>query len=654
MNRGTAFSIVLGAFLGFGAFGADDIMTVEVDATDIARRLVHTTITIPDAMAPDGEPLDLRYVEWTPGNHNPSGPIQNVVDFVVLDDQGNTLAWRRGEDSVFSHVVPAAPAGDITVRFSYIANQPTVNSRSSDTYGLPTMGGLNWNTVLVYPAGMDRATLKVTPTLRYPSSWKEASGLAFNKRNQGLPGFRLYTTTTLAELVDSPVIMGEHLGAHPMEAMNGAAHTIYGVAPRAGQEALPDSRQEKFEEMHRQAAKVFGPFPFRSFGYLIMLDDSLPGFGLEHCTSTFISMKADRFEKAGEADADPMSVVPHEYIHAWCGKLVAPEGLLAENYHTPGATELLWVYEGLVSYYDEVLCVRSGLMSPEQFRHSLTNTIANYELQAGRRWRSVEDTARAMRFLRAPSDSWEDLRRRQDYYAEGSLFWATADAIIRGGTNNAKSLDDFCLAFFKPDAPGAETPGVPLRTYTRADIVAGLAAVYPGQDWDALIREMIESPQADDPTFELPRRLGYTLEWPAEPSALQKKDDGGDRGASLRSSIGLRVDSEGKVTGIVPGSPADRAKLAYGQKIIAVGRDTSALPPPMPNQPAPATATLFSPRALREAVKASGAAGGVTLLVAEGDEVREVVLEYAGGLRYPRLVRVEGTPDLLEAIEKPR
>ncbi len=654
MNRNALVCTVLSAVtLSIGAVPAaaqSPAIAVELDATDIARRLVHATITIPDELIPDGEDLDLRYVEWTPGNHNPSGPIQNVVDFVVSTKDGTRLDWRRSDESVYAHIVPDAPAGDLVVTFTYIANQPAVNSRSSDTYGHAEFGGINWNTVLVYPAQADRATLMYAPAVKHPSDWQIASGLEFHNRLQGLPGFRLYKPVTLAELVDSPLIMGRHLKTYTMDAMAGSPHYLHAAAASASQVELPGARLEKFNEMHRQAEHIFGPFPYSRFHYLILLDDALPGFGLEHCTSTYISMRGDRFEKAETDDGDPMSVVPHEYIHAWCGKLLAPEGLLAENYHTTGKTELLWVYEGLVSYYDEVLCVRSGLMTEEEFIDSLTGTMANYELQAGRRWRSVEDTALAMRFLRAPSDSWEDLRRRQDYYSEGALFWASADAIIRGGTNGEKSLDDFCVAFFAPERPGDMTPGVPQRTYTRADVVSGLSAVYPGQDWDGLIRRMIERPQ-EDPAFELPRHLGYTLEWSPEPTEKQAKAEKSDKGANLRSSLGMRVDASGVITSIVPGSPADRAKLAYGQKIMAIGVHT---PEPLTGNTSAPLATLYSGKALREAVQETTETGAVTLILAEGDTLRAVAIPYDGGLRYPRLTRDESRADLLAEVMKPR
>ena len=154
------------------AFAGD--MTVAVDATDIARRIVHTTVKIPlPAERRGGGPTPLYFIEWTPGNHNPSGPIQNVVDFRVTDADGAPVRWRRDETNVYRHLadVPAGSAS-ISVRFSYITNQPGVNSRSSDTYGFAAFGGMNWNTVLVYPEWADKTTTIVDASLTLPAGWR--------------------------------------------------------------------------------------------------------------------------------------------------------------------------------------------------------------------------------------------------------------------------------------------------------------------------------------------------------------------------------------------------------------------------------------------------------------------------------------------------
>lgn len=604
-------------------------MSVTVDATDIARGLVHTSVEIP---APPG-PLDLYYVEWTPGNHTPSGPIQNVVEFYVRDSAGRALDWRRDPTDVFRFTIDV-PKGSptITVDLGYIANQPAVNSRSSDTYGRATFGCLNWNTVLIYPAGVDKDEQMVEPTLKSPAGWRIATALKPAASRIAGAKVTRFERVSLATLVDSPVIFGAALTSYALPAPGAAPHWLHAVARTEALAKLPDARVEKFGRMIGQAERIFGTFPRSQYHFLVLLDDDIPGFGLEHCESTLISGGEKEFARAESDDDDPMTVVPHEYIHAWNGKLRAPLGLLHENYNTPSLTQLLWVYEGLTAYYTDVLAARCGLLTPDEYRQRLAARLDAYELQTGRRWRSVEDTASSARFLRAPSPAWEDLRRRQDYYGESALFWLECDAIIRAGTNGRKSLDDFCRAFYdvKPGPSGRPV------TYTRADLVAALTGVYDGQDWDDLIRRRIESP-ASTIIADLPGRLGWRLVHANAPTDDQAKGEEKSKDASLRDSIGLAADKEGRITSIVPDSPADRARLAYGMKIVAVGT------------------LAYTPGALRDAVRASPQSGSVNLLVnTDGERLDTFTLRYDGGMRYPRLERDAASPDLLAEITRPR
>ncbi len=129
------------------------------------------------------------------------------------------------------------------------------------------------------------------------------------------------------------------------------------------------------------------------------------------------------------------NLIPHEYVHSWCGKYRRPAGQCTADFHTPQQTALLWVYEGLAEYLGEVLMVRSGLASLHDYRETLAATIGGLMLRTGRKWRSLEDTAVASHLLRAGSPNWNELRRDQDYYFEGALLWMEADAIIRQQTN---------------------------------------------------------------------------------------------------------------------------------------------------------------------------------------------------------------------------
>ncbi len=87
------------------------------------------------------------------------------------------------------------------------------------------------------------------------------------------------------------------------------------------------------------------------------------------------------------------NLLPHEYVHSWCGKFRRPAGMCTPNFQTPQKTRLLWVYEGLTEYLGEVLMVRSGMIDLAEYRRMLTGTIDSLSHREGRRWRSLEDTA---------------------------------------------------------------------------------------------------------------------------------------------------------------------------------------------------------------------------------------------------------------------
>lgn len=633
-------------------------MRLTVDATDLPRNLLRSRVFIPvpagvpgapgDApAATDPRPVDLYYIIWTPGNHTPSGPVENIGSLVFRDDQGRALEWDRDPTAVERLTVRVPrDAKTIIAELTYIAGQPNPNSRSSDSYGRATFGALNWNTVLLYPGGVGHQNITVQAELARPAGWRFATALP------PVPGMGDETTTifepvTLAQLIDCPVILGEHLNSIILEAPGDAPHFLHVVAAEQSKTKVPDRLKGQYERMIAECMAIFEPlrgpgrevptpFPRDRYHFLHLLGIPNISFGLEHATSTLIASGADVYSSNEHDDlrggGGHLLIVPHEYFHVWCGKLHAPAGLITPEYHLPSRTELLWVYEGLTDYYTDVLGARSGMITLEEYGQMLADLGALYELRAGRLWRSVEDTARAARHLRQPSLSWFALRQGQEYYGQGALFWLEADLIIRRATGNAKTLDDFCRAFFA----GPIRPVGDPATYTRADIVAGLSALHPGQDWDALIRARIESPAESldlGPLFAL---AGRRLEYAPEPTALQKKTSAKESDLNMRHSVGLRLSKEGEVTDLIPGSPADQAGLAFGTRIMAVNNLT------------------WTADRMKEAVKNSAERGAVELIVSWQDQVRPVTIRYNGGHRWPRLSVDEGGEDLLAKIAAPR
>jgi predicted metalloprotease with PDZ domain len=271
--------------------------------------------------------------------------------------------------------------------------------------------------------------------------------------------------------------------------------------------------------------------------------------------------------------------------------------------------------------------VRSGLVTPDEYRLTLTNQIRTLSRAAGRQWRSLEDTAVASHLFRGAGGSWNALRRGQDYYMEGMLLWYECDAIIREQTDGAKSLDDFCKRFF---AAVPEHPSV--AGYEFGDVVRDLRATAE-YDWEGFLRRRVTAPQESLP-LDVIGRLGYRLKYGEKPPSAGPRAAGADDNPAA-DTLGL-VLANGRVVSVDPGLPADKAGLAPGMRVIGIN------------------GKKYSVNRLRDAIADSVTRKQVEFLLEDGEDFRTVVVPYAEGLRYLELTRVEGKPDVLGEILKPR
>lgn len=609
-----------------------------VDARDLPRNLLTSEMTI---IAEEGID-ELAFPLWIPGNHAPSGPVQNIAGIEVFGCDGEPVKWTRSmENPERIDLDLPEDCTKITVKMRYIASQPSVISGSSDSYGRPNFGGINWNTVVLYPIGPEgdeytHQNTKIIPSLIADTDWSASCSIPLledeSTRYEGPSPWQL-SPVTLAELVDSPVVLGEHLNTIDLEPVSGAPHRFHAVAAEPRYTELHDWFIEDLNTMHEQAVKIFGPFPRDRYDYLIVLDDHVR-FGLEHAESTFIGTKQSRLIDAKKTDlkggGGDLTVIPHEYIHVWVGKLRAPEGMRNNAFHEARQTEGLWLYEGLTTYYTDVLAARAGMLTRAEYEDRLASTIVAYRQRAGRMWRPLTDTARAAGLLRDRGEYWIDYRRGQDYYREGALFWMEADAIIREASGGEQSLDDFCKQFF-------DVPALPvgrIATFTRSDVIETLTGLVPNTDWDAMVRERIEEPREDLSFDTLLEALGVDLVFTDEPTALQKAETGST--LNLRTSLGMDVDDKGNITHLTPGSPADRHSFSYGMRILAVD------------------GFVYSKDRLKRAIENTPETGKIELIVAFGERIREKTIVYDGGMRWPRLQAVEGATDMIGAIIAPR
>jgi predicted metalloprotease with PDZ domain len=337
---------------------------------------------------------------------------------------------------------------------------------------------------------------------------------------------------------------------------------------------------------------------------------------------------ADAAHLLREAD-----LLPHEFTHSWNGKYRRPAGLYQPDFATAQQGALLWVYEGMTQYWGNVLAARSGLTTPEQYRDALALSAANLDNKPGRQWRPTADTAVAASILRGRDMNWSNLRRGQDYYQEGELLWLDADVTIRKLTNGQKSLNDFVKIFL---GKGGNT-GPEIVTYTFEEIVADLNAVVP-YDWAKFLSDRVAkiNPRADVAGIE---QGGYKLVFHGKPNATERITAGLSNGRGALNcwySLGVRIAADGRISDVRWNSPADKARLAPGDKIVAVGDQ------------------IYSDAVLKSAIRAAkGATEPVQLIVQADNYVRTASIDYHEGERYAALDRVDGVPALLDEITKP-
>ncbi len=600
------------------AAAADAPITLRVDARESVRHLLHVTESVPVA---SGE-VSLAYPKWIPGEHGPTGPIAEVVDLVVTAG-GRRLEWRR--DDVDMYVIHVhVPAGvtklDLAFDFLLTDQRSGYSSASSATDELLV---LSWNQVLFYPAGVPSDRVTVHASLLAPEGWSHGTALTGTPASGGTLDF---APCTLTHLVDSPVLLGRWFRTIDVSPPEGPHYVMDLACDGPAGLLVPDSALVGYRRLPAEAQAFFGGWHHHGYHFLVTLSDYTSHFGLEHHESSDDRVPERTFVDP-ERRLSSSTLLAHELSHSWNGKYRRPRGLATPDYGAPMKGELLWVYEGLTNYSGWVLAARSRIRTPEQARADLAHVAAELEQHRGRDWRPLVDTAVEAQVLYESRHEWQDRRRGTDFYNEGGLVWLDADVTIRRLTHGAKSLDDFCHLFH------GGRGGPELVPYDFDDVVRALNAVAP-YDWAGFLRERIERVQPQPPLGGL-TGAGWELAWSDTMSEVMRATEDRDESLEESASIGVHLDKDGRITDVVPGSPADRAGLAPGNTLVAVdGR-------------------RWSREILRDAIRATRERHRLELTVWSQDELRTAHLEYSGGLRYPVLHRIPGTPDVLASIFAP-
>ncbi|WP_133479801.1 M61 family metallopeptidase [Cognatilysobacter segetis] len=591
---------------------------IDVDATDLARRIVRIREEIP---AKAGR-LTLLYPQWLPGNHGPSGPLDKVAG-IAFKANGKPLIWTRDPLNVYAfHLDVPEGASSVVAEYQFLTPTDPAQGRVVMT---PNLLNLQWNALVLYPAGHYASRIDTAASVKYPAGFSAATALDVERKDGDTV---VYRNVPLDILVDSPIYAGRYgkvidlaPGAKVPVRLN-----VFADAPKF-LEAKPE-QIAAHRRMVEQALKLYGAQHYDHYDFLFSLSNQLAGNGLEHQRSSENGEDPGYFAeydpKAGFSD-----LLAHEYTHSWDGKYRRPKDLWTPNYNVPMGDTLLWVYEGQTQYWGNVLTGRSGMRSKQASFDALALTAATYaENRPGLAWRAVQDTTLDPIIAARRPKSYRNYQLSEDYYSAGQMIWLEADARIRAKTGGRKSLDDFARAFFGVNDGEWKVQ----NTYTFEDVVRTLDGVVK-DDWTTFLRDRLDGRVPLTGGLEA---AGWKLVFKDEPNDIAKSY-AKSGGADFTYSLGLSVGKDGKVGDVRWDSPAFNAGVGTGMTLVAVNDRE------------------YSKDALSDAVKeAKGGNAPIRLLVKTFDQYRTIPVDYHGGLRYPHLERIAGKPDLLTSIYAPK
>lgn len=196
-----------------------------------------------------------------------------------------------------------------------------------------------------------------------------------------------------------------------------------------------DRLKADIEKICAAEINMFGSAPFKNYTFMTMATGNSYG-GLEHCNSTSLITPRDDLPKSNEPTEPSkdyqrfLGLCSHEYFHSWLVKFIRPENFANYNLHQEGYTSLLWIFEGFTSYYDDLILLRSGVISQKSYLDLLKAQIDRYLQNPGRFVQTVAESS---------FDAWIKFYRQDEnsnnagtsYYNKGSLVALCLDLGLR-------------------------------------------------------------------------------------------------------------------------------------------------------------------------------------------------------------------------------
>jgi len=397
------------------------LIKLSIDATDLDRRIFRVRETVPVAAS---GPMTLLFPMWLPGNHSATGQLDKLAGLIITAN-GKRLEWVRDPVAVAAfHVDVPTGVKVLELEFQHLSPTATDQGRVVVTQ---EMLNLQWNNMLLYPAGYFSRQISIEAQVKLPNGWNYGTALEASAIAGDTVTFKAVGLDTL---VDSPIFAGRYFKKIDLDPGGRSRITLNMMADEAYQLDISPTQLQAHRNLITQADRLYGARHYDHYDMLLALTDRMGGIGLEHQRSSENGSNPRYFQ---DWDKLPTArdLLPHEYTHSWNGKYRRPADLWTANFNVPMRGSLLWVYEGQTQYWGYILAARSGLLTKQEALDAIASTAATYDHRIGRVWRQMSDTTNDPVIAQRRPQGWTSWQRSEDYYSEGQLIWLDADTLIR-------------------------------------------------------------------------------------------------------------------------------------------------------------------------------------------------------------------------------
>ncbi|WP_266205413.1 M61 family metallopeptidase [Pontibacter kalidii] len=472
--------------------------------------------------------IDFTMPVWAPGSYLVREFAKNVESFEATDGNGKALRSEKIDKNTWR--VYSNKARVVRAKYDVYAYEMSVRTSFLDA----SHGYVNGTSIFMYPEGYEKqqGTLVVKPF----TGWdKVSTGLKST-------GKFTYTFPNYDILADSPL----EIGTHEVYEFT-AAGVPHELAMYGGGNYEPKKLMADMTRVIEEAVKLMGELPVDRYVFIVH-NLERGGGGLEHLNST--TLQTSRWNYGNESSYHGfLALVAHEYFHLWNVKRLRPAPLGPFDYNNENYTRLLWVSEGITSYYDDLLVRRAGFYSPDRYLGIVAGSINSVENTPGNKIQTVAESS---------FDAWIKYYRRNEnssnaevsYYTKGGVLGHLLNMEIMEATNGEKSLDDVMRYMYERYYKKLD------RAFTEAEFKEAIEKV-SGRNMDAFFRSFVHGTESPD----------YNTYFDAAGLQLVNTNEGSKAinwGASTYMSGGKLM-----VRGVSRGSSAWEAGLNANDEIIA-------------------------------------------------------------------------------------